>query len=56
MHVYSTSNTVILDYEFLDFIRRDVIRLYLTQLWFPLVERVREGDALRVRARGDVLR
>ena len=64
-HVYHTVMTVqlcnsiqllILNYEILDFIRQDVVWLYLTQLWFPLVERVREGDALRGRARGDALR
>ena len=47
---------LILDYEILDFIRQDVIRLYLTRLWFPLVERAHEGDALRGRTRGDALR
>jgi hypothetical protein len=47
---------LMLSYENLDFIRRDVVRLYLTRLWFPLVERAREGDALRERARGDALR
>jgi hypothetical protein len=56
MHVYSTSNTVILNYKILDFIRRNVVQLYLTRLWFPLVERAREGDTLRGRARGDALR